>query len=143
MDIDPTTRIGADGKRHPIEDVDPEESNVPYRQWPVREADLERVPLAREVTADAELVVDDAGRVLEVLSGSAVEVTIPAEEDVAFPVGTVIQVARMGAGAVEVAAAAGVTTQSVDGNLAIADRYGVAVLRYRGDDTWHVVGSLA
>lgn len=34
MEIDQDTRIGADGKRHPIGDVDPDAPSVPYRYAP-------------------------------------------------------------------------------------------------------------
>lgn len=49
-----------------------------------------------------ELVLSDAGKIIECNNGSAIALTIPANASVAFPVGTVIQVYQMGAGQVTV-----------------------------------------
>lgn len=94
-------------------------------------------------TASYGLVLDDAGKAVEMNAAGATVVTVPAEATAAFPVGTVIELVRMGAGAVTVAAAAGVTIRSVAGRLALANQYSAASLRKRAANEWVLVGDLA
>ena len=88
------------------------------------------------------LTLSDAGEAVEITSASATTLTVPPNASVAFPVGTVIEVARLGAGAVTVAAGSGVTLQSADGDLGLRVQYSVLSLRKRATDTWLVAGDL-
>jgi hypothetical protein len=94
-------------------------------------------------TASYTLALTDANKALEMNSASSTTVTIPTNASVAFPVGTVIEIARVGAGAVTIAAAGGVTIQSADGSLALRGQYSVASIRKRATDTWLLAGDLA
>lgn len=91
-------------------------------------------------TADYTLVLTDAGKCVEMNKATAVTCTVPTNATVAFPTGTVIEVCQLGAGAVTVAAAGGVT---LDGGTAITSaRYQSLFLRKRATDEWVLTGSV-
>ncbi|AMS02775.1 minor tail protein [Gordonia phage Yeezy] len=89
------------------------------------------------------LVATDANKAVEVTSGSAVNVTIPTNASVAFPIGTVIEVDQMGAGKVTIVGASGVTVQSAVATPTTRAQYSALVLRKRAADLWLVTGDLA
>lgn len=98
--------------------------------------------------ADYTLALADAQHVVEMDDAAATVVTIPANADVAFLIGTIIEVARMGAGAVTLHPDAGVVIKNKIEPAGIADRtiadqVGSVSLRKRADDEWVVVGDLA
>ncbi len=84
----------------------------------------------------------DAGKLLTLNSETALTVTIPKSDTVAFPVGTEIEIAQLGTGTVTVAAAEGVTIHSMDGALTLAGQYAVACLKKIAADTWLLGGAL-
>lgn len=94
-------------------------------------------------TANYTLVLGDAGKTIEENSASATTVTVPPNSSVAFPTGTIIEVARYGAGTVAIAAGAGVTIRSRGALLSIGNQYGAVSLRKRATDEWVLVGDLA
>lgn len=96
-----------------------------------------------QTDTDYTFVAADAGKVVEGVSAAAHIFTVPANADVPYPIGTVIEGARMGAGTLTFAAAAGVTIRSNGGKLAIAHQYSSAVLRKRATNEWVLVGDLA
>ncbi|UXE04834.1 minor tail protein [Gordonia phage Eudoria] len=89
------------------------------------------------------LVATDANKAVEVTSGSAVNVTIPTNASVGFPIGTVIEVDQMGAGKVTIVGASGVTVQSAVATPTSRAQYSALVLRKRAADLWLVTGDLA
>jgi hypothetical protein len=93
-------------------------------------------------TADYTLALADAGGVVEMSHANAKIIQIPANASVAFAIGTVINVARMGAGDVSIEGAVGVTMLPAGPNL-VANQYGVVSLRKRATNEWHLVGDLA
>lgn len=94
-------------------------------------------------TASYTLTLADAGGAVEVTSATATTVTVPPNSSVAFPVGTVIELAQIGAGQVTVAAGAGVTIQNRAGAaLTLAAQYSVATIRKRSSDVWLIAGDL-
>src|SRR5690606_4665857 len=82
------------------------------------------------------LALTDANKAVEVDSASAVNLTIPTDASVAFPVGTVIEVDQMGAGKVSIVGASGVTIQSAVTPPTTRTRYSAVVLRKRGANLW-------
>lgn len=94
-------------------------------------------------TANYTLALTDAGKSVEMNSASATTVTVPPNSSVAFPIGTMIEVARYGAGTVAIAAGAGVTIRSRGALLSIGNQYGAVSLRKRATDEWVLVGDLA
>jgi len=89
------------------------------------------------------LVLTDVAKVVTLSNASAITLTVPPESSVSWPTGTTIVLAQLGAGTVTVAAGAGVTINSVSGNLDISDQYAVATLLKTGTDTWLLFGALA
>jgi hypothetical protein len=94
-------------------------------------------------TGNYTLALADAGKTVEQNLGTATTVTVPPNSSVAFPIGTIIEVARYGAGTVAIAAGAGVTIRSRGGLLSIGNQYGAVSLRKRATDEWVLVGDLA
>ncbi|QXO13124.1 minor tail protein [Gordonia phage Jojo24] len=89
------------------------------------------------------LLATDANKAVEVTSAAAVNVTIPTNASVAFPIGTVIEVDQMGAGKVTIVGASGVTVQSAVATPTTRAQYSALVLRKRAADLWLVTGDLA
>ena len=71
-------------------------------------ADLSGVAVNAQ-TANYTLVLADASKAVEVTSASSTTVTVPPNSSVAFPVGTIIEVVRLGTGSVTLLAGSGVT----------------------------------
>lgn len=88
-------------------------------------------------------VLADAGKYLTFTSPSPVTVTVPANSDVAFPIGTDIAIEQSDIGQVSVVAATGVTINTAYGfNLKTGGQYAVASLKKTGTDTWTAFGNL-
>jgi hypothetical protein len=79
---------------------------------------------------------------IEMNSASATTLTVPTNATIAYPVGTSIDVLRVGAGAVDVAAAAGVTINATPG-LKLRAQWSSATLVKRATDTWVLLGDLS
>ena len=93
-------------------------------------------------TADYTLVLTDAGKVIEINSGSSENVTIPPNSSVAFPTGTQIVVVRLGAGAVVIVEGSGVTTRSDGDKNKIKSQYSSCVLIKHETNEWYILGNL-
>jgi hypothetical protein len=87
------------------------------------------------------LALADAGTVVESTSASAVNVTVPPNSSVAFPVGTVIELCQYGAGQITIVAGAGVTLRTAS-SLTTRVQYSGASLRKRATNEWVVGGDL-
>lgn len=107
------------------------------------EAAIRKAPALTTKTADYTLALADAGTVLEMNSASAHVITVPTNAAVAFPIGSLITLSRLGAGSVTITPAGGVTVRSAAGALAISAQYAGAVLRKRAADEWVLTGSLS
>jgi hypothetical protein len=86
------------------------------------------------------LVLADASKIIEMSNSSANTVTVPTDSDVAFPVGTTIDIVQMGTGQTSVAGASGVTVNARNG-LKINGQYSGASLVKRATDTWLLIGA--
>jgi len=93
-------------------------------------------------TADYTLVLADAGKVIEINSGSSENVTIPPNSGVAFPLGTQVVVVRLGAGAVVITEGSGVTTRSDGDKNKIKSQYSSCVLIKHETNEWYILGNL-
>ena len=93
-------------------------------------------------TADYTLVLTDAGKVIEINSGSSENVTIPPNSSVAFPIGTQIVIVRLGAGAVVIVEGSGVTTRSDGDKAKIKSQYSSCVLIKHETNEWYILGNL-
>jgi hypothetical protein len=92
-------------------------------------------------TANYTLVLADASKAVEVTSASSTTVTVPPNSSVAFPVGTIIEVVRLGTGSVTLLAGSGVTLNTAS-SLICRVQYSVLTLRKRASDTWLVAGDM-
>jgi len=73
-------------------------------------------------------------------NAAANTITIPTNATVAFPIGTIILITQLGAGATTIAAAAGVTTVvPADAPLLIGAVGGSRVATKRGTDSWLII----
>jgi len=88
------------------------------------------------------LVLTDAGNFCSFSNVAAVTVTIPPNSSVAFPIGTQIDVAQLGAGKTTFAQGAGVTIFSLAGNKALSGQYAGGTLLKIQTNEWLLVGSL-
>lgn len=86
------------------------------------------------------LVLGDAGKVVEINSAVGVNVTVPTNASVAFPIGTVITIVQIGAGLVTVVAGGGVTLRTNPGPK-LGGQYAMASLYKRGTDEWVLGGN--
>lgn len=86
-------------------------------------------------------VLADASRLTEANSASAQTYTVPPNSSVAFPVGTVLEVVRHGAGSLTIAAGAGVTIRTPS-TLTARVQYSTIALRQRAANEWVASGDL-
>lgn len=94
-------------------------------------------------TSSYTLALADANAVVEMNSASATVVTVPENVTEAFPIGTVIEIFRLGAGTVTVSPAGGVTIRSAGSLNQLRVQYSSASLRKRATDEWVLSGDLA
>jgi hypothetical protein len=102
---------------------------------------LDFLSLARNVNAQTDnytLVLADAGKVIHMNKGTAVNLTVPANATVAYLVGTVVQVTGIGAGLVTIVATGGVTISAE--SLVFRAQYSTAWLIKTATNTWVLVG---
>jgi len=79
--------------------------------------------------------------IVEISNGSATTLTIPTNANVAYPVGTTIDIIQTGAGQVTIAGQGGVTVNATPG-LKLRTQWSSATLLKRATDTWLVFGDL-
>lgn len=86
----------------------------------------------------------DTGSILETSGASPIAITVAADADVPFEIGTLIHVTQGGSGAVTVVAGAGVTLNGVAAGSGTLDGpwSGVALTKH-GPDAWVIQGALA
>lgn len=110
------------------------------------ELDAEKAPLTMSINTQTgtsyTLVLGDAGKFVTMSNAGASTLTVPPNSSVAFPVGTVIEGAQLGAGQVTLTPGSGVTLNGAPG-LKIADQYGTFGLIKTDTDTWLAFGRLA
>lgn len=88
------------------------------------------------------LVLADAAKMVTLSNAAAITTTVPPNSSVAFPVGTSIDLAQIGAGQVTVAQGSGVTVNATPG-LKFRAQYAGATIVKTGTDAWLLFGDLA
>lgn len=93
------------------------------------------------------LVAADQSAIVTMNNASANTLTIPANATTAFPIGTKVEIWRLGAGVTTIAGATGVTLQGNGGSASagscdIQTQYGGATLTKIATDTWMVGGDI-
>jgi hypothetical protein len=86
-----------------------------------------------------ELVLSDAGKIVEMNDASANTLTIPANSAVVFPVDTRIDIIQYGAGQTTI----DITTDTLRGNTKIPGQYQMVSLWKRTATEWVVIGGIA
>ena len=99
-------------------------------------------PISQKTASYTLSSINEKDSMIEMNSASATTVTIPTNAAVEFPIGTSLDVLRVGAGAVDIAAASGVTVNATPG-LKLRAQWSSATLIKRGTDTWVLVGDLS
>ena len=92
-------------------------------------------------TVNYTLVLGDRGKLVAMNLSGANTLTVPPNSSVAFPTGTWINIAQLGAGKTTVVAGSGVTINTSLG-LSLRARYSGGSLIKTGADTWLAVGDL-
>jgi hypothetical protein len=88
------------------------------------------------------LALSDADNTqVETTSSSAVTITVPPNADVAFPTGSQINIAQIGAGQITIVGGAGVTVNATPG-LKFRAQYSTAVLIKRSTNGWLLAGDV-
>jgi hypothetical protein len=95
-----------------------------------------------QITDAYTLVLADAGRTIHANKATEVQITVPPEASVNFPIGTVINVEMVGAGIAHFKKGAGVVFESQKDSVCINTRYGWATLRKRAADKWSLFGAI-
>jgi len=90
-------------------------------------------------TVSYTLVLADDGKIIECSSSSALTLTVTANNDVAFPIGTQIMLIQAGSGQLTVAGAGGVTVNATPG-LKLRTQWSAATLLKRATNTWLLTG---
>lgn len=94
-------------------------------------------------TAAYTLVAADAGKLVTASHASvAIVITVPANTSVPFPVGTHVDLARLGVSAVTVAGDVGVTVNGTPG-LNLRAQYSAATVIKIASDSWLLVGDIS
>jgi hypothetical protein len=88
------------------------------------------------------LVLVDAGKLITSDNGSAVTITVPPNGDVAFPVGTRIDVLSIGVGLTTLAQGSGVTINSKDSNKSLGQGSAASLIKL-ATNSWFLVGDLS
>lgn len=95
-----------------------------------------------EKTTSYTLVLSDAGKTINMNSGSANNLTVPLNGSVPFVIGQRLDIVQTGAGQTTIVATGGVTINSKNSNKKIAARYSGATLIKTDTDTWLLIGDL-
>lgn len=93
-------------------------------------------------TDSAILAITDLGNIVKANKGTAMSITVPPNADVAFPIGSVIEIENTGAGVVTIVAGSGVTINKTAASLAMSAQYGMVTLRKMAINTWNASGDL-
>ena len=99
--------------------------------------------ISAEESASRALVLADQFTYLPINNAASRTITVPPNSSVAFPVGTVVALERVGAGALVIAEGSGVTVKKPSSaTLSVAVQQGVVLLRKLATDTWIITGQV-
>jgi len=104
--------------------------------WPNQTIAAGTALVSNTQTSGYTTVLSDAGLIIYMNSSSALNLTIPLNSTVAYPIGTVIYAQRIGTGTLTIVATGGVTINSTSGTLTDPGQYVTMTLIKTGTDTW-------
>jgi hypothetical protein len=93
-------------------------------------------------TSGYTISLSDSGKTLTVDSSSNIDITVPPNSSTPFPVGSRLDVIRIGTGSVTFVQDTGVVINSKNSNKKIAARYSGATLIKTDTNTWVLIGDL-
>ena len=111
--------------------------------WESAGATTQALTLNAQTGTTYTLALSDSGKFVTQSNASAITTTIPPNTDVAFPIGTQVNLLQLGAGQVTVAAGAGVTLRSAGSLVNISAQYAVVTCVKIATDEWVLIGNLA
>lgn len=88
------------------------------------------------------LVLTDKGKLVTMNNASANTLTVPPNSSVAFPIGSEVHWAQIGAGQTTLVAGSGVTVNALDGTLTAVGRYAFGTLKKIDTNVWLAGGGL-
>lgn len=95
-----------------------------------------------DVSNSKTLALTDNGYMQKCTNTSSINITIPANTSVAFPIGTEITITQYSSGDVVIVADTNVTIRSASNYLKIGTQYGSAVIKKIATNEWLLVGNL-
>ena len=98
--------------------------------------------IVQYTAATTTLSLSDAGKLLKLDRATAMDLQIPLNGAVAFPIGTQILMMQHGAGQVTVTYSGGVTLRSSGGKTKLAAQYAMASLIKIGTNEWVLAGDI-
>jgi hypothetical protein len=102
-----------------------------------------KVPINAQTATTYTLVLTDAGKLITSDSASPVTITVPPNADVAFEIGTRIDVLNVGAGLTTLAEGSGVTINSKLTFKKLSAQGSAASLIKIATNTWFLIGDLS
>jgi hypothetical protein len=93
-------------------------------------------------TSSYTFVLADRGKLVEMNVAAANNLSVPLNSNVAFPIGTKIDVTQYGAGQTTILATVGVTIRSFSSYVKLAGQYAACTLVKIGSDEWYLFGNL-
>lgn len=111
--------------------------------WESAGATTQALTLNAQTGTTYTLALSDSGKFVTQSNASAITTTIPPNTDVAFPIGTQVNLLQLGAGQVTIAAGAGVTLRSAGSLVNISAQYAVVTCVKIATDEWVLIGNLA
>ena len=111
--------------------------------WESAGATTQSLTLNAQTGTTYTLALSDSGKFVTQSNASAITTTIPPNTDVAFPIGTQVNLLQLGAGQVTVAAGAGVTIRSEGTKLKLKGQYATATCVKIDTDEWVLIGNTA
>jgi len=105
-------------------------------------AQLKDSTLNEQTVTTYNLVFTDAHKTVIVTNGSAIDLKIPTNSGIAFPIGTRIEIIQGGAGQITIVPSGGVTVNSSGGKTKLAAQYAVATILKVATNTWYLFGDI-
>jgi len=105
-------------------------------------AQLKDSTLNEQTVTTYNLVLTDAHKTVIVTNGSAIDLKIPTNSGIAFPIGTRIEIIQGGAGQITIVPSGGVTVNSSGGKTKLAAQYTVATILKVATNTWYLFGDI-
>lgn len=143
VDSDPSLSSGTVA---PIGSRATDTSGVQYYKNSATDTDWKQIAsdsvVTNRQTASYILALTDRNKIVEMNVGTANDLTVPPNTDVAFPVGTQILISQYGAGQTSVVAGSGVTIRSASSALKLTTQYACASLIKIGTNEWYLFGNI-